>query len=309
MRHKKGKKRILITTLILALLLIIGNISIKYNKIRRNVVEAIRVVDTLEIIKSNHPITLALNQQIKFIQEENAKAILIEKIKIIKAKKAEEERIAEVNRLINENEERNTAKKTGKMAYLTFDDGPSILVTPRILAILEEYDIKATFFVVGNMVDQNPQILKNIYEAGHSIGNHSYSHNYGYIYKNTKNFMADINKAEESMKNVLGDDFRTNLLRFPGGSFGKHSSFIKAVETANYKYFDWNSLNGDAEGFNLSKERLFNRLKETVKNKDNLIILMHDIDTKSATADSLKNIIDYLLEKGYYFDVLDNYDK
>lgn len=309
MKLKKGKKRIIITTFVLVLLLIVGNISIKYNKIRKNVVEAIKVVDTLDIIKSNHPITLALNQQIKFIQEENAKVILIEKIKMIKAQKAEEERIAEVNRLINENEERNMAKKNGKMAYLTFDDGPSILVTPDILAILEEYNINATFFVVGKMVDQNPQMLKKIYDAGHSIGNHSYSHNYGYIYRNTSNFMADIDKAEESMKNVLGDDFRTNLLRFPGGSFGKKPGFIKAIETANYKYFDWNSLNGDAEGFNLSKEKLFNRLKETVRNKDNLIILMHDTDTKSTTVDSLRNIIDYLIDKGYYFDVLDNYDK
>lgn len=309
MRQKKGKKRILITTLILVLVLIIGNISIKYNKIRRNVVEAIRVVDTLEIIKSNHPITIVLNEQIKFIQEEKAKAIIVEKVKLIKEKKAEEERIVEVNRLISENEERNTAKKNMKMAYLTFDDGPSVLVTPKILKILEEYNIKATFFVVGNMVDKNPQIFKSIFDAGHSIGNHSYSHNYGYIYKNTKNFMADINRAEEAMKNVLGDDFKTNLLRFPGGSFGKDPSFIKVVETANYKYFDWNSLNGDAEGFNLSKERLFNRLKEMVKNKNNLIILMHDIDTKTATADSLGKIIDYLINEGYYFDVLDNFDK
>lgn len=310
MRTNKGKKRaIILTSFMVLILLVIGNITIKYNKIERNVVEAIRVVDILDIMRTNHPINLALTEQIDFVQDENAKVIIIERIRAIKAQREEEARVAEVNPMILENEEKALARKNGKVAYLTFDDGPSLTVTPQILSILDEYNIKATFFVIGKMVNEYPDILKKTYEAGHSIGNHSYSHKYAHIYKNTTNFMADINKAEATMKKVLGDDFRSTILRFPGGSFGKSTAFKQVVENGGYKYYDWNSLNGDAEGVNLSKERLVKRFKETMKDRKELIVLMHDTDTKSATVESLRTIIDYLLDKGYYFDVLDNYGK
>lgn len=309
MRKKKTYKRGFITISIILGVLFVGNISIKFgifNLFRRNVAEAVNVVDTLEIMKDNNPINVLINYEIKSIEEEKAK-ILLEKERKEAAKRAEIERqIAEGQAQIDSEIEWER-KKNGKIAYLTFDDGPSLIVTPRILDILDEYHIKATFFVVGRMAERHPEMLQRIYEKGHSIGNHSYSHNYGYLYKNSTNFLADINKANDIIKGILGEDFNSNLVRFPGGSFGKSNNIIQAVVDAGYKYYDWNSLNGDAEGKKFSKDRLIKRLKETSKNKKKLIVLMHDTDAKDTTADSLKDIIDYLINEGYEFDVLENY--
>ena len=133
--------------------------------------------------------------------------------------------------------------KGKKIAYLTFDDGPSRYVTPEILDILDSYNIKATFFVLGKQAEKNPDILKRIYEEGHSIGNHTYSHNYSFIYKNVNNFLYELEKTEEVFKNILGEDFETNLIRFPGGSFGtKKAPFRSFVLEKGYNYIDWNSL-------------------------------------------------------------------
>lgn len=195
--------------------------------------------------------------------------------------------------------------KGKKIAYLTFDDGPSRYVTPEILDILDSYNIKATFFVLGKQAEKNPDILKRIYEEGHSIGNHTYSHNYSFIYKNVNNFLYELEKTEEVFKNILGEDFETNLIRFPGGSFGtKKAPFRSFVLEKGYNYIDWNSLNGDAEGHYIPAKKLVNRFKSTFSNQPVLVILMHDIDAKRTTVEALPAIIDFLIEKGYEFATL-----
>lgn len=309
MKKQKFYKKGFITISIILGVLFVGNISIKFgilNLFKHNVVEAVNVVDTLGIMKNNNPINVILNKEIKLIEEEKAK-ILLEKRKKEAAIKAEIDRqIASGQAQINKDLE-NERKKDGKIAYLTFDDGPSLVVTPRILDILDEYNIKATFFVVGSIAEKHPEMLQRIYEKGHNIGNHSYSHVYAHIYKNSDNFLNDIDKADQVFKKILGEDFNSKLLRFPGGSFGKSNKIIKAVVNAGYNYYDWNSLNGDAEGIRFSKDRLIKRFKETSRNKKKLIVLMHDTDAKDTTADSLRDIIDYLIDQGYEFDVLENY--
>jgi len=197
----------------------------------------------------------------------------------------------------------------GKYAYLTFDDGPSKVVTTQILDILDEYDVKATFFVLGYMIDRNPDVLKDVYNRGHTIGNHTYSHDYGYIYYNTKNFIADIKRAEDTIKSHLGETFSTKIMRFPGGS---HASFkkpmINAVLEEGYKFFDWNSLNGDSEEGEQSVTRMYNRFLQTVGKRDVLIVLMHDTDVKQLTVNTLPLIIQYLRDNGYKFNTLDKYN-
>lgn len=197
----------------------------------------------------------------------------------------------------------------GKVAYLSFDDGPSIHVTPMILDILKNRGIPATFFVIGSMAEQNPHILKRINEDNHVIGNHTYSHRYAYIYKNTKNFGEDILKWEDSIQGILGQDFKTNIFRFPGGSFDHDKSFHDTAMDLGYEIFDWNVINGDGEGDYASRKMLIRRFKETIKNKKNPIILMHDTDAKIKTAESLDTIIQYLLDKDYVFDTLDYFNK
>ena len=193
-------------------------------------------------------------------------------------------------------------KKAEKIAYLTFDDGPSSNVTPQILDILDKYNVKATFFVIGYLAERNPELIIREYDSGHTIGNHTYSHNYKYVYRSVKDFFVEIDKNEKVLRNILGEDFQGNLIRFPGGSFGeKRKPFRQAVEKKGIQYVDWNALNGDAEGHNISKERLVKRLKDTAKGKNNIVILMHDAGAKKTTVEALPEIIDYLKNEGYEF--------
>ncbi len=178
--------------------------------------------------------------------------------------------------------------------------------TPIVLEQLKKFNIKATFFVVGNMVKENPDILKRTYDEGHQIGNHSYGHNYSYLYRNAKNFMNDIYKTEQLIKDVVGESFDSKIIRFPGGSFEKRKNPMKkAASDAGYTYIDWNALNGDAEGVGFSETHLVNRLMETVRGKTKVVILMHDTDQKVTTATSLEKIIKFLLDEGYEFEILD----
>lgn len=194
---------------------------------------------------------------------------------------------------------------TGKVAYLTFDDGPSTTVTPKILKTLDDYNIKATFFVLGSAAKSNPKLLKTIKAKGHSIGNHSYSHNYNYIYANMNNFWSEINKTEGVFKSVLGRNFKTRLIRFPGGSFENYKKPYKNSAIKNgYKVYDWNSLNGDSESRNVPVSKLLSRTKETVRGQKEIVFLMHDNTGKDTTAQALPAIIKYLKSQGYSFKAL-----
>lgn len=309
-----GSKKSIVAFCLLIGIILVTLLSDDLNIFNKHVVEAINVVETLDIMGANNPINLALNEEINLIKLEESRKIqekLREEERIRKAldEKAqkEAEELAELKRLKDEEEK----EKTRKVAYLTFDDGPSKEITPKILDILKEYNIKATFFVIGKMANLYPEVLIRIKEEGHKIGNHTYSHNYSYIYKSYTNFLNDIKKAEETFKKILGEDFETKTIRFPGGSFDVYKANIrKEISDEGYFYFDWNSLNGDAEGVGLSKERLISRFKSTIKNNRELIILMHDTDSKNTTVESLKEIIDHLISLGYEFRILDeNYKK
>lgn len=261
---------------------LIGSTSVKFFFNSTSTAVAVSVTDTLDIIGKKNPISLALDEEIKQIKEEKLRAEL-------EAKRIEEEKT-----------------KDKKIAYLTFDDGPSKHSTPEILDILSEYDIKATFFVLGKMAKINPDMIKRINEEGHSIGHHSYSHNYSYIYKNTNNFFGELNSTEKVLKDILGEDFETKLLRMPGGSFEKHKQkFLKLAKESGYRNYNWNALNGDAEGISIPKDKLVNRLKSTAKGKKEIIILMHDTDAKKTTVEALPEIIEYLIKEGYEFRALE----
>ena len=194
-----------------------------------------------------------------------------------------------------------------KTAYLTFDDGPSQAVTPQILETLKKEKIKATFFVMGKNVRANPELVKQEYAAGHYIANHSYTHEYASIYKSVDHVFNEFNKTEEAIQNALGNkDYHTHLFRFPGGSNGGRYAKLKAkarteLNKKNISYLDWNALTGDAEGAN-SKKKIIQKLKNTVKGKHTVVILMHDAAGKILTAEMLPEVIKYLRDEGYTFD-------
>lgn len=192
-----------------------------------------------------------------------------------------------------------------KIAYLTFDDGPSSNVTPGILKILDKYSIKATFFAVGQMAVNNSEVLKMEADDGQAIGNHTYSHDYKFIYANTKNFLDDLNKCNKTLKSILGERYDNRLIRFPGGSFGpKLAPFRKAAISAGYHYIDWNDLTGDAEANNVPVSKLLEELKKYTIGHEHVVILMHDAPSKETTLDALPQVIEYLKSLGYTFGTL-----
>lgn len=297
---RKGHKILLIIFLIVVIIAI-GCISINSGLFSMKPVRAIDVMHSFDYLGENGPIASLIGIETDRYQEIRSKELLEEKRRELEIQRLEEEK----ERM---KEEMQALEKdpNAKFAYLTFDDGPSPKATPAILDILAEYDIKATFFVVGSRVMEYPELVKRIYEEGHAIGNHTFTHNYRFIYKNTKNFMYDVNRADRALKAVLGDEFETRLFRFPGGSFGKNKiPMIKAIEKAGYTVYDWNALNGDAEGLNLKNSHLINRLKATTRGKKNAIILMHDLDSKVGTVQTLRKNIDYLISQGYNFRLLE----
>lgn len=194
----------------------------------------------------------------------------------------------------------------GKRVFLTFDDGPSNAVTPYILDTLKEYNIKATFFVLGNRVSLNPDLVKREYDEGHYIANHGYSHKYSEIYVSPSTVLKEYNKTEQEIKKALGDsNYSSNLFRFPGGSSGGYYDKIKVqakqeLKKNNIAYLDWNALTYDSDGAN-TKEKIMKNLKETVGKKNNVVILMHDAPDKILTYETLGDVIKYLQDNGYAF--------
>lgn len=194
----------------------------------------------------------------------------------------------------------------GKRVFLTFDDGPSNEVTPHILDILKKYDIKATFFVLGNRVKANPELVKRAYEEGHYIANHGYSHKYSKIYESVDSVLEEYNKTEALIKEAIGNSsYSSNLFRFPGGSKGGPYEDIKKEARKRLKetgiaYLDWSALTYDAEGAN-TKEKILNNLKKTINGWDNVVILMHDAADKKITYETLEDVIKYLQDEGYTF--------
>ncbi len=203
----------------------------------------------------------------------------------------------------------NTYNSDKKIAYLTFDDGPSKRVTPEILDILEEYNIKASFFVIGSKAKENPEILKREYEEGHFIGNHTYTHNNGKIYKSKETFLEELEETDKTIEEILEiENFKCKIFRFPNGSVSKAYAYEKKLcfgylEEIGYKYVDWNALNNDSIR-KYSNEQLLKNLKDTVKGKKIVIVLMHDSGDVNKTYDVLEDSIKFLIDEGFEFHTL-----
>lgn len=195
--------------------------------------------------------------------------------------------------------------------YLTFDDGPSSETTTKILNILKEEDVKATFFVTNNGPDS---LIKREYDEGHTIALHTASHNYQKIYSSVDNYFSDLQQVSDRVKRVTGEE--TMIIRFPGGSSNtvsrKYSQGIMTVLTnevlnRGYRYYDWNVDASDAwecakNSVNDKKRCVYNNVVNNLsKNKAN-IVLMHDI--KYHTVDALRDIINYGKNNGYTFEAI-----
>ncbi len=203
-----------------------------------------------------------------------------------------------------------------KRCYLTFDDGPTNNITPQILDTLRRYNIKATFFEVGSLIEANPDMARRVYEEGHLIANHSDGHNYEKLYVSTETFINEINECYELIKTVTGEEEPFKLVRFPGGSYKSSADSYSPVKQEcktvlkdyGFYYCDWNSLTGDAEGKTKDADGLLAYLQSNIDTDDSAVVLMHDAAAKQATADALPAVIEYLINEGYSFYRLDEID-
>lgn len=193
-----------------------------------------------------------------------------------------------------------------KVAFLTFDDGPSSENTPKILDILRSYNIKATFFIIGSAAEKNRDILKAVVNDGHAIGNHTYSHEYKTIYSSVPTFIGEIKKTNNIFKDILGSDFNTRIVRFPGGAFQTPAMkpFISELNNEGFVSIDWNTINGDGEGLDIPEDKLVKKVKDTALNQSHLVVLMHDSATKQTSVKALPQIIEYLKAEAYEFATL-----
>lgn len=189
------------------------------------------------------------------------------------------------------------------VVYLTFDDGPSTKNTARLLDILKEENVKATFFLTDKT--NTDYLIKRMYDEGHTIGLHTASHNYKYIYSSTTNFIKDIEKIQEKVARITGE--KSSIIRFPGGSSNTVSSFNPGIMCTlsnmviekGYHYFDWNVSSGDAGSKRSKKNTYRNVTNNLSKNRAN-VVLMHDI--YDSTVDAVKDIIKYGKDNGYTFE-------
>lgn len=189
--------------------------------------------------------------------------------------------------------EENTVRKE---IYLTFDDGPS-RSTSKILDILKEYGVKATFFVVGRTDDNSVALYKRIVEEGHTLAMHSYSHKYDEIYQSKESFAADLSKLQEFLYDTTGVWCR--YCRFPGGSSNTVSRvdmhvLIDYLEEQDMSYYDWNIVSGDASSSYISPEAIVRNSTANLRNFEEAVILMHDASDKDSTVKALPTLIEQI---------------
>lgn len=201
-----------------------------------------------------------------------------------------------------------------KIVFLTFDDGTSTTVTPEVLKVLKEEDVKATFFLTGQNIERGgekaKELIKQEFNAGHAIANHSYSHDYKKLYPNRVldlgAFKSDFEKTDKILQDILGKYFSTKVLRCPGGymSWKGMDDLDIYLDENNMSSIDWNALNADAEGRKKSAKELEEYAIKTSQGKEIVVLLMHDTYGKEETAKALPGIIKYFKENGYEFKTL-----
>ena len=194
----------------------------------------------------------------------------------------------------------DTVDPTGKVIYLTFDDGPSES-TQQLLEVLEKYNVKATFFVINS---DYAHLIGDIVEQGHAIGIHSVTHDYSEIYASPDAFFRDLLAMQEIIYEKSG--VKTYLMRFPGGSSNTVSRFnpgimtylTQAVEDMGFCYFDWNVDSNDAGGARSAQE-VFGNVTSGAEDRRISVVLQHD--TKAFSVEAVERIIAWGLENGYTF--------
>ncbi|MBC2580211.1 polysaccharide deacetylase family protein [Clostridium sp. DJ247] len=198
-----------------------------------------------------------------------------------------------------------------KEVFLTFDDGPCVNNTNKILKILNENNVKATFFVVGMKGEENPEILKNLSDSGMSIGIHTYCHDYKKMYKNLDEYLKDLQDCSNVIKKITKIT-PIPYIRLPGGSTNlvasqsNLNSIKVTLAQSGMKYVDWNVDSGDGNSHKITAEKIKENIAEQCSNKKYAVILMHDTYYNNCTVEALPSVIKYLKDEGFVFRTFDD---
>ncbi len=192
-------------------------------------------------------------------------------------------------------------EKTGKVIYLTFDDGPG-KYTEQLLDILAKYNVKVTFFVVET---KYMPVIQRAAEEGHTVAIHTATHRFDQVYASDEAYFEDLYRMQSVIEKYTG--IKSMMLRFPGGSSnaiskdyskGIMTRLTAAVTENGFTYFDWNVDSDDAGGAKTA-EQVFNNVIRGIGNKDYAVVLQHDI--KEYSVEAVERIIIWGLKNGYTF--------
>lgn len=200
----------------------------------------------------------------------------------------------------------NGTSRNERVIYLTFDDGPSAR-TPEILDILRQEEVKATFFVVGNDTEQGKKWMQDIVADGHTLGMHTYSHDYKKIYHSVEDYLADMYQIFCLIKGTTGQT--PALFRFAGGSINAYNSdiyqeLIAEMLRRGFLYCDWNISGYDATGVSISAQEISDVVISQAASRSRGVVLMHDTYKNTALVEALPSMIQQLCERGFVFDKL-----
>ena len=191
-----------------------------------------------------------------------------------------------------------------KIVYLTFDDGPAGKVTKDILDILKKESVPATFFLIGNQIKGQENLIRRIYDEGHSLGLHSMSHKKNHLYSSNQSFLKEMLDTQDVINSIIG--IKPNILRFPFGCnnncYRISQSMVDLLHENNLRIYDWNTDSGDGANPNANPNTF---IRNSKNNKDYVVLLMHCAYMSKNTVKALPDIIKYYKDNGYEFKLID----
>lgn len=225
-------------------------------------------------------------------------------VKVYSESKAKEIKAAELLanpiEVINEVKEESVEENVSKVAYLTFDDGPNEN-TPKILDVLKEKNVKATFFMLGSSMKKHMGLTKRISEEEHGVGVHSMTHVFEAVYESPESFLGEMNLANDILEQATGEG--TLVLRAPYGSKPYMKEEIRNLTTSwGYRVWDWNVDSRDSLKPDTTAEEVYEQVALQIEDKEKAVILFHD---KAHTLEALPRIIDLLISKGFEIKKID----
>lgn len=306
---RKEKRKLLFMGVLLSILLVAGCSEMQ----KEQAISSEKKAEQIAMIEKEKEKKAEEERQKKLAEEEAAKKKIVKDSNHIKAAEKYAYDTKEIREMMLGQKEPDGKK----VAFLTFDDGPNHVVSPQVLDVLDKENVPATFFVVGRgATEKFRDVLERIIKDGHAIALHSFSHNYQKLYPgrtaNPSAIMEEVNSSNEALQNILGEDFKSHVFRYPGGnmSWNGVAASDEALANAGIEWIDWNSLVGDGERKRSRPTTVSGQVEyvkwslEKNENKEKAVILLHDAENKQLTADALPSVIQYLRDQGYTFGIL-----